>query len=191
MDLMTAIESRRTTRRFVGQPTEEQINRLLRAGSLAPSAGNKQAWFVVVVTDPAVTAQLGEIKKRQNAYMHDESEESQARLQVQRDAFNNCTSLVFYTYAPEIRDEHRYDMGSVWLLVENLCLAAVPEGLGSQIVAFWGETELDVNRLLGVPEKYRQVISVNVGVPDPSYQPPEKVIKSEAKWIFKEKWPAT
>lgn len=47
-----------------------------------------------------------------------------------------------------------------------------------------------MNRIRGVPAKYRQVVGINVDVPHPDYKPPEKVYKSESKWIFREAWKA-
>jgi len=133
---------------------------------------------------------MGEIKKNLNATFTPDTESGRARLQVQKDVFNDCTSLMFYTYAPEPSDPHRYDLGSAWLLVENLCLAAVSEGLGTQIFAYWDDAEKEVDQLLGVPDKYKQVTGVNIGVPHPGYKSPAKVFKPKSKWIFREKWPA-
>jgi nitroreductase len=189
MDLWEAIEKRRTIRKFSAPPIEEQLERVLEAGTKAPSAGNHQAWFVVVINDMKTQQKLGEIKKNLNATFTPDTEKGRAMLQIQKDVFNDCTSLVFYTYAPEPSDPHRYDMGSVWLLVENLCLAAVAEGLGTQLVAYWDDAEKEVDQVLGVPEKFRQVIAVNIGVPHPDYKPPTKVLKSRKKWIFRENWP--
>ena len=58
MELRAAIERRRTIRRFIAPPTEEQLERILEAGSKAPSAGNKQAWFVVVITEQGIIQRL-------------------------------------------------------------------------------------------------------------------------------------
>jgi nitroreductase len=170
MDLWEAIEKRRTIRKF--------------------SAGNRQAWFVIIINVLKTREKLGEIKKNLNATFTPDTETGRAMLQMQKDVFNNSTSLMFYTYAPEPDDPHRYDMGSAWLFVENLCLAAVTEGLGTQLFAYWDDAEEEVNRVLGVPEKYKQVIGVNVGIPDPAFKPVTKVLKSKSKWIFREKWPA-
>jgi len=189
MDLRAAIEMRRTIRRFKAPPTEEQLKRLLEAGAKAPSAGNKQAWFVVVITEPKTIHRLGKIKKRILGKYFPDNEEGRARLQGQEEAFNNCTTLMIYSYAPEPKDPHRYDMGSAWLFVENLCLAALEENLGTQIVAFWEDGEEEIDKMLGVPSKYRQCTAVNIGVPDPSYEPPQKVLKSKSKWVFRERWP--
>jgi hypothetical protein len=108
-------------------------------------------------------------------------------LQIQKDVFNNATSLVFHTYAPEPDDPQRYDPGSAWLFVENLCLAAVSEGLGIQLFAYWDDAEEEVNQLLGAPDKDKQVIGVNIGVQHPDFKPETKVLKSKSKWIFREK----
>jgi nitroreductase len=189
MDLKAAIEKRRTIRRFLAPPTEEQLERLLDAGAKAPSAGNKQAWFVVVITEQETVRHLGNIKKRILLKYFPDTEKGKAMLRQQENAFNNCTTLMIYSYAPEEKDPHRYDMGSAWLFVENLCLAALEENLGTQIVAFWEDGEEEIDKMLGVPSKFRQCTAVNIGVPDPSYEPPKKVFKSMSKWVFHEKWP--
>lgn len=190
MELWEVFEKRRTIRRFVAPPGEAQLQRLLRAGSLAPSAGNKQAWFVVVITDAATRERLAAIKHTENAAFTADTERGRALLAAQREVFGNSTSLMVYTFAPEERDPHRYDLGSAWLFAANLCLAALPEGLGTQMFAYWDEYEREVDRLLGVPARYRQVIGINVGVPDPAYAPPAKLYKNEAGWIFRETWKA-
>ena len=191
MDFWKVIEDRRTIRRFAAPPTEEQLDRLLEAGAMAPSAGNKQAWFVVVITDPAVRQRLGEIKWQINVAFSPDTERGRALLQAQKDVFVDSTALMFYTFAPEPEDPHRYDLGSVWMMMENISLAAVPMGLGSQIFTYWDEAEGEVNRLLGVPEKYRQVAGMNIGVPHPDFQPATKVFKSKSKWLFRETWPVS
>ncbi len=190
MELWDVFEKRRTIRKFSSPPGEEQLKRLLKAGSLAPSAGNRQAWFVVVINDPGTREKLGAIKHTQNAAFTPDTEKGRALLQAQKEVFRNSTSLMVYTFAPAEKDPHRYDMGSAWLFVENFCLAAIPEGLGTQMFAYWDDFEKEVNRMLGVPDKYKQVVGINVGVPYPEYQPPQKVYKDESKWVFRETWKA-
>jgi len=58
---------------------------------------------------------------------------------------------VFYTFASEPDDPHRYDLGSVWMLMENVSLAAVPMGLGTQIFTYWNEAETEVDRRIDSP----------------------------------------
>ena len=190
MKLWDAFENRRTIRKFSAPPSAQQLKRLLKAGSMAPSAGNKQTWFAVIVKDPATREKLGDIKRALNATWTPDTKKGRAMLDMQKDVFNNSLSVMVYTYAPEPKDPHRSDLGSAWLFVENFCLAALPEGLGTQLFAYSGDAVKKVDRLLKVPKKYLQVIGINVGVPHPDYHPPKKVYKPVSKWIFKERWPA-
>jgi nitroreductase len=156
---------------------------------LSPSAGDKQAWFVVIVNDPEAKEKISEIKRNYNASWTPDTDEGRARLDVQKRVFEECTTLVFYTFSPEPDDPHRADMGSVWMHVENVCLAAVEEGLGTQLFGLSDEVAEGVNALLGVPAAYRLVVGVNIGLAHPDYKFPKKVLKPESEWIFEEKWP--
>ncbi len=52
MDVLQAIMTRRSIRRFTGEViSEEQLDTLVRAGFQAPSAHNEQPWHFVVVRD--------------------------------------------------------------------------------------------------------------------------------------------
>ena len=58
MDILEAIRTRRSIRRFKSEPVPlELIEKLLEAGRWAPSSADSQPWEFIVVTDP-------EIKKR-------------------------------------------------------------------------------------------------------------------------------
>jgi nitroreductase len=52
MDILKAIESRRSIRKYKPVPIPDgDLKKILEAGRLAPSAGNKQPWGFVVVRD--------------------------------------------------------------------------------------------------------------------------------------------
>jgi len=59
---------------------------------MAPSAGNKQAWFVVIVKDPATREKLGDIKRALNATWTPDTEKGRAMLDIQKDVFNKPIS---------------------------------------------------------------------------------------------------
>jgi nitroreductase len=60
MDVLEAIYTRRSIRKYAADPVpEETIRELLGAAMMAPSAGNQQPWHFVVVTDKA---QLEKVK---------------------------------------------------------------------------------------------------------------------------------
>lgn len=54
MDALDCIMSRRSIRRYTGEPvTPDHIEAVLRAAMAAPSAGNQQSWRFVVLTERA------------------------------------------------------------------------------------------------------------------------------------------
>ncbi|MFW5729424.1 MAG: nitroreductase family protein, partial [Spirochaetota bacterium] len=61
MALMPEIEDRVSIRDFTEEPiSQEQLDSVLNAGRLAPSAKNRQAWRFVVVTDAGLRNELQE-----------------------------------------------------------------------------------------------------------------------------------
>jgi nitroreductase len=53
--------SRRSTRKYTDQPVDDAtVERLLRAGMAAPSAGNQQPWQFIVIRDRATLARITE-----------------------------------------------------------------------------------------------------------------------------------
>ena len=62
MDLFEAIKTRRSVRKFVDKPVEEEkLAAVLEAVRMAPSWANYQCWRMVVVKDKAVKEQLSEV----------------------------------------------------------------------------------------------------------------------------------
>jgi nitroreductase len=52
MDVLEAIFTRRSIRKYTGQPvSEEDLHTILRAGCYAPSARNHQPWHFIVIRD--------------------------------------------------------------------------------------------------------------------------------------------
>lgn len=62
MELMHALRTRRSIRKYEDRPVPEaMVRQVLEAAMAAPSAGNAQPWQFVVVTDPARLAAVAEI----------------------------------------------------------------------------------------------------------------------------------
>lgn len=65
MELKSAIEGRRSIRRFFGQPVPEALLReLVAAAAQAPSASNRQDWEFTAVLNPERRRQLAEAVER-------------------------------------------------------------------------------------------------------------------------------
>jgi nitroreductase len=59
MEVFEAIQTRRCIRVFEKRPVEdEKLRMVLEAARLAPSAGNRQPWRFIVVTEPKVKEKL-------------------------------------------------------------------------------------------------------------------------------------
>ena len=188
MDLYEVISNRRTIRKFKAPPSEDQLQRLIAAGGLAPSAFNRQGWDVVIVDDPVLLEKIGDVKYRLNRALKTDvpggSVENHAR--EQKEAFKNTTLVMVYQRVGKNDRETRYDGGSAWLLMENICLAAVAEGLGTRIVSFWQEGEEEVDRLLKMPEGKKQVSGINIGVADE--EPGPRSLKPQEKWVHRNRF---
>ena len=62
MQIQEAIEKRRSIRHYVDKKIkEEDIAHILKAGTLAPSAHNKQPWFIHVVENQKTKEQIADI----------------------------------------------------------------------------------------------------------------------------------
>jgi nitroreductase len=189
MEFYEAITRRRSVRKFKAPPTEEQLGRILAAGGLAPSAFNRQGWDVVVVDDPSLLDPIADIKYRLNRGLGAEIPgpvEEHARRQ--REAFRQTVLLMVYQRVGKNERESRYDGGSAWLLMENICLAAAAEGLGTRIVSFWDWAEEEVDGLLQVPAGKRQVSGINVGIPDPAEEIRPRALKPMEKWVHRNRF---
>jgi nitroreductase len=73
-----------------------------------------------------------------------------------------------------------------WLAVENMSLAAVAEGLGSNIISYWGEEKKEVEKILGLPGDYEVTCVLKFGVPGEEVVPPKR--RPEFSWLHKNRF---
>ncbi len=182
MDLYEAIGKRRTVRVFKKGATEEQLRRIILAGSKAPSGGNRQPWEFIVIDDPKIIGQLAELKYQLNRkFTPDEGEtqkEVEARALKQKIGFQNSSVVAVCTKAK--------DSVNGWLAVENMSLAAVAEGLGSNIISYWDAARKEAEKILGLPAGYELTCVLKLGVPGEEGPPPKR--RPEWSWLHKNKF---
>ena len=194
MDLIRAMEERRSVRAFLDRPVEkEKLERLLQLATRAPSAINLQPWEITVV--------FGEEKKRLSRVLVKRMRERRiscapgARkplpevfLERQRglldvilpnlpdeasfEDFINEGSCYFYG-APSaviiVFDEvfSSVRLTDIGILLGYLLLAAHAMGLGTCPIGLITAFEDDIRELLNIPDQKQVVIGVGVGYPDP------------------------
>ena len=64
LDALTALRTRRSVRAYTHEPvSDRELDILLSAAQLAPSAANEQPWDFVIIRDPKTLAAVGEINQ--------------------------------------------------------------------------------------------------------------------------------
>lgn len=161
MDLYEAIEKRRTIRVFRSPATQDQLKRMILAGTKAPSAMNTQPWEFVVVEDQSIINNLADLKYKLTLKFGQASgadpDSYRQRAQGQLESFNNASIVAVF---------HRKGQdASNWMAIENISLAAVAEGLGSGITFYAPEERSIIAGLLGFSSEFDLTAVLKIGVP--------------------------
>jgi nitroreductase len=188
VDLYEAIEKRRTIRIFKGPATEDQLRKIILAGTKAPSGRNTQPWEFVIVEDQSLIDKIADLKYKLSLKLAPaddvNGERSKKMATAQKESFRNASVLAVC---------HRESGGaSTWLCIENIILAAVAEGLGSGIVFYAAEEKAKIIEMLGLPENYELTAVLKIGVPGEEGHPREKnpyaPRRPEFSWLHKNRF---
>lgn len=159
MDVFSAIQERRSIRKYSPKPVEEvKLAKVLEAARLSPSAGNRQNWKFVVVGDS-----------------------------VLKDRLAGTTDYKFIAEAPLIIAACGTDTGSVMrcgqprhtvdlsIATAYMLLEAHELGLGTCWIG--GFDEKSAKQILGVPEGVNIVAMTPLGYPaeEPEQRPRKKL----------------
>lgn len=182
MDLYEAIDKRRTARSFRKKATEEQLRRIIRAGSKAPSGGNSQPWEFIIIDDPNIIERLGELKYQISRTFKPKEGQTQADVEAsalgQKRGFQNASSVAICTTKGQ--------SSGGWLAVENMSLACVAEELHSNIVTYWGDAKKEVEALLGLPEGYELTCVLKIGEAATEPVPPTR--RPDSSWLHRNRF---
>lgn len=146
MDVFDAIRTRRSIRVFEPRPVEqEKLLRVLEAARLAPSAGNRQPWRFIIVTDQKVKESL--------------------RPPHRRGPVLTAPIIIVGCAIPSESfpgtDFWKIDVA---IALQNLVLEAWELGLGTCWLGVFHEEE-EIKKVLGLPEGARIVAMVELGYP--------------------------
>ncbi len=153
MAVIDSIMSRVSIRHFTNENvTEKDIETLLRAAMAAPSAGNKQPWTFVVITDKDILTKMGDEVTTWTPVKH-----AQAAIVVCGDLHN--------TFPGEGTDYWIEDTSAA---TENILLAAHALDLGAVWLGCYPLSERTgfVGQLLGLPTHIIPMAIVAVGHPE-------------------------
>ncbi len=158
MDVLQAIFTRRSIRRFTEQEVEqEKIENLLRAGMQAPSAHNKQPWHFVLLNDRRLLNEIADFHPYAKMLY-------QAPL-----AIAVCGDL-------ELENNDRYLALNGAAATENILLAAHGQGLGAVWIAVYPREERikKVKLLLELPLHIIPISLVAIGYPAKTVPPEDR-----------------
>ena len=141
MDAIEAIQKRRSVREYTGEPIpREDILKIIDAGRMAATGGNKQPWEFVVVTEKATIDAL----KVAAAWM----EKSAAIIALVMDP------------------DSRWWVEDGSAAIENILIAATALGYGSCWLEGWTlPREDEFKELLSIPVEKRLLTLIPIGVP--------------------------
>ena len=148
MDVMEAIEKRRSVRAYQNKPVpEEKLRKILEAARLAPSARNSQSHKFIVVKDHQLREELAK--------------------KATSESFIGGAPVIIVAVAldpdyvmPGGVPAHPVDIA---IALDHMTLVAVEEGLGSCWIG--GFFQDQVKQILSIPEKYKVVALLPVGYP--------------------------
>ncbi|MBU1154463.1 MAG: nitroreductase family protein [Proteobacteria bacterium] len=178
MELMEAIQQRRSIRKFEDRPvSDELVRELMDAVMWSPSWANTQCWELVQVKDPAKREQLQQTISKGNPA---------TKTIVSAPAlFVVCGRLKSSGYyngvvTTKFGDWFMFDLG---IACQSLCLAAHAKGLGSVIVGLFDHDA--AGKVIDLPEGHEVVAMVPMGYPAqevkaPKRRPPEEFLRVDS-----------
>ncbi len=174
MDVYTAINERRSIRKYTNeQVPEEKLNNVLKAAQAAPSWANKQCWRFVVVKDEAKKEDLASAIPDKNP-----AKKSLAQAPV----------VIVQLADPEESgkaESKEYYLLDAGISMQQLMLAAHAEGLGTCWIA-WMEDEEKIRKTCNVPDNLKIVALTPLGYPEKESKPTPRKELSEI--VCYEEW---
>lgn len=154
MNVFTAIQERRSIRKYKDTPVEEEkLQKVLEAARLSPSAKNQQNWKYIVVRKPETREKL--TKEAIGQAFVGEAPIILVCCGTEPDSIMRC-------------GQPRYTV-DVSIATAYMILAAYEQGLGTCWLGSFDENK--VKEILDIPEGVRVVSITPLGYPDESPSP--------------------
>jgi nitroreductase len=167
MDIMEAIKGRRSVRSYKPDPIpEETVHTVLEAIQWSPSWANTQCWEVVVVKDAETRRLLAETLSSTNPARKGIM---QAPLTLVLVGIKGRAGFKKGEVSTDKGDWYMFDCG---IAMQNLCLAAHAEGLGTVIVGLFDAAK--AAEIIQVPAGRAVVAMTPLGFAETAPSPPKR-----------------
>lgn len=185
MNVMHAINGRRSIRNYTAAPVEQNIiDRLLHSAIQAPSAMNSQPWAFAVLEGTEVLKSYSDQAKK---YLLSNAAQYPPTFKKYRVILNKPDFNIFYN-APALliicaKMNSPYSAEATSLAVQNIMLTAYSLGLGTCWIGFAVDlfNSANIKQELNIPENYQVVAPVTIGYPKKN---PPAVIKKDPKIFY-------
>jgi nitroreductase len=180
-----AIHGRRSIKVFTDRAVpREVVESLLDAAVLAPNHRMTEPWRFLVLGEEAKRVYGEALGRRKAAKVADETAAAAVREKVLRERMA-VPCMVAVTSRldenPEVREE---DYAACFMGIQNLCLAAVEQGLGTHVKTGAVLQDPDLRAAWGVPDDRRVVAVVYVGEPAEQPSPrPRAPAAERTRWL--------
>lgn len=172
MDLLDAINGRRSVRKFKSDPVpEEALRSLIEAASMAPSGSNVQAWKFGLVTDPKLVRAVDRFSPGMGG-------NPPAVIAV-------CSDRRYALERGGVFATETMAQLDAAYASQNIMLAAHAMGLGTCAIKSYNEPA--VRRLLQLPEHIELELLISLGYPDCEPRTPRR--KGFDEIAFRDAWP--
>jgi nitroreductase len=194
------INTQRAIRHLKPDPVpRELIERLIEAGTKAPSGGNSQGWKFLVITDPDTKATIAEYYFRvweksygsQNPTPPSVQDHVLSSAQYLADHMAEVPVLLMACIQHDGSPSTMNRGSSIYPAVQNILLAARALGLGSAITTMHKQYEDEVKALLGIPENVETAALLPIGYPQDGYKYGPTRRAPVNKVTYWEKWDAS
>ena len=184
MDIIEAIITRRSIRRFSDRPVADSIlQSLFEAVRMSPSWANMQCWRFITVKDPAIKEKISELTYVESFFAPKGYKANPAKKGL-AEAPVVIVACADPAHSGDLWGQHYY-MTDIGIAAQSLMLTAHSLGLGTVFVGVFQEEQLRL--LLNVPSHIRIVGLFPLGYPrdEKKEGPPRKALN---EIVCSEKW---
>jgi len=197
MDVFEVMGTCRAIRQLKPDPVPpEMIERLIWAGTRAPSPGTSQGWDFVVVDDAAARARIGgavrEAMAERVAAMPRPDRTTRLMLDGTArlvDAFGQAPVLLLVAggviYPPQAPREI-FTWSALYPAAQNVILAARALGLGATFTTLHHVADATIREVLAIPEHIRIAATIPIGWPDAKFGPVNR--RPVADFVHHNRW---
>jgi nitroreductase len=199
-DLFEIIETTRAMRRLKADPVpDELIEKVLLAGTCAPSGGNTQKWRFLVIKDRKVKEAVQVwYKKAFDEWIGPRYLNSTPPPGVTKEKYLRQHAAVSYLTdhfadAPvwivaclEEATSNRGSGASIYPAVQNMLLAARALGLGATLTTRHLMYDKEADKALGLPEGVHSYAILPIGYPMGKFGPVKRAALKDV--VYRDKW---